>query len=109
MTEVRYYTDEHVAKAVVTGLRLRGIDVLSVEEAGLRGASDDEHLTFALAHQRTIFTQDSDFLKLATEGRPHSGIVFASQQTPVGPIIRMLVLIHHVLTAEEMSGKIEFV
>ncbi len=32
------------------------------------GASDEEHLAFALAEGRVIFTQDADFLRLAAEG-----------------------------------------
>ena len=32
---IRFYTDEHVAKAVVPGLRQRGVDVLTVPEAGM--------------------------------------------------------------------------
>jgi len=42
--KIRYYTDEHVAKAVVSGLRQRGVDVLTVPEAGMLGASDQEQL-----------------------------------------------------------------
>ncbi len=42
--EVRYFTDEHVAKSVVLGLRQRGIDVQSVPEADSMGLSDAEHL-----------------------------------------------------------------
>ncbi len=30
MTEIRFYTDEHVPKAVVRGLRQRGVDVVTV-------------------------------------------------------------------------------
>ncbi len=41
---VKFYTDEHVARAVVRGLRQRGADVLTVPEAGLLGASDEEHM-----------------------------------------------------------------
>jgi hypothetical protein len=41
---VKFYTDEHVARAVVNGLRQRGVDVLTVVEAGMRTASDEEHL-----------------------------------------------------------------
>ena len=37
---IKFYVDEHVATAVVKGLRQRGADVLTVLEAGLRGASD---------------------------------------------------------------------
>ena len=41
---IKFYVDEHVATAVVKGLRQRGADVLTVLEAGLRSASDEEHL-----------------------------------------------------------------
>lgn len=63
MTEVRYYTDEQVSRVVVRGLRQRGVDVASVPEADKLGATDEEHLTFALAEGRVIFTQDDDFLR----------------------------------------------
>ncbi|MEW6419266.1 MAG: DUF5615 family PIN-like protein [Nitrospirota bacterium] len=44
--KIKFYTDEHVAKAVIKGLRQRGVDVLTVSEAGMRGASDKEHIAF---------------------------------------------------------------
>ena len=47
MATIRFYTDEHVARAVVRGLRERGVDVLTVTEAGLPGAADDAHLARA--------------------------------------------------------------
>lgn len=108
MSTIRYYTDEHVAQAVVRGLRQRGIEVLSVPEAGLRGANDEEHLALAYAQSRVVFTQDADFLRLAAAGYNHAGIVYAAQRSPFGEIIRGLVLVHQVLTAEEMSGRIEY-
>ena len=43
-TRISFYADEHVARAVIRGLRQRGVDVLSVPEAGLLGATDEEHL-----------------------------------------------------------------
>ena len=45
--KIRFYTDEHVPKDVVKGLRQRGADVLTVQQAGTRGASDEEHLARA--------------------------------------------------------------
>jgi hypothetical protein len=38
-TEIKFYTDEHVSGAVVRGLRQRGVDVLTLVEAGMLGAS----------------------------------------------------------------------
>jgi predicted nuclease of predicted toxin-antitoxin system len=75
VSEVRFYLDEHVPFAVSIGLRLRGVDVLTVQEAGLSGASDEAHLALAVAEKRVIFTQDEDFLTLAAQGAAHAGVV----------------------------------
>ena len=105
---IRFYTDEHVSRAVIKGLRQRGADVLSVPEAGLLGASDADHLALATRESRVLFTQDDDFLRLAAEGAEHAGIVFARQGTPIGQIIHGLMLIHQVMEPDEMHGSIEY-
>jgi len=106
--KVRFYTDEHVSKAIVRGLRERGVEVLTVVEAGKRGASDQEHLAFARLEGYVIVTQDDDFLRLHATGAEHAGIVFAKRSNTTGEMIRELLLIAEVLTAEEMSGQVEF-
>ena len=108
MARIRFYTDEQVARAVVRGLRRRGVDVLTVPEAGTLGASDAEQLQQARDEERVIFTQDDDFLRLAAEGTNHPGIVYASQELGVGEIIRGLMVIHGVLEADEMAGRVEY-
>lgn len=105
---ISFYTDEHVSRAVIQGLRHRGIDVLTVPEAGLMGARDEEHLARARQDGRVIFTQDDDFLRLAAAGVSHSGIVYARQHTSVREILRGLRLIYEVLDPEDMVGHIEF-
>lgn len=47
MAAIRYYLDEHIAGAVAEGLRRRGIEVLTLTEAEMLGASDEEHFVFA--------------------------------------------------------------
>lgn len=108
MGDVCYYTDEHVARAVIRGLRQRGVDVLTALEVNKLGAEDDEHLVFALAEGRVVFTQDEDFLRLASAGNAHAGIVYAPQHTPIGELINGLMLIYRVLRSEEMAGNIEY-
>jgi uncharacterized protein with PIN domain len=108
MSKIRFYTDEHVAKAIIRGLRQRGVDVLTVPEVKMLGASDEDHLAKALEENRVIFTQDNDFLRLAASGLNHSGIVYASQETSISHIIYGLMLIYQVLDAEEMIGHIEY-
>ncbi|MFN2165510.1 MAG: DUF5615 family PIN-like protein [Anaerolineae bacterium] len=105
---IRFYTDEHVARAVVTALRRRGVGVLTVPEAGMRGATDVDHLQLALEQNVVIFTQDDDFLRHHAQGMPHNGIVYARQQTPIGDLIRGLMLIYHVLTPEDIQNHVEF-
>ena len=108
MSKIRFYTDEHVAKAVIRGLRQRGVDVLTTPQADTLHATDEAHLKFALDEQRVIFTQDDDFLKLAATGKPHAGIIYAPQHTPISQIIQGLMLVYQVLEAEEMMDNIEY-
>jgi predicted nuclease of predicted toxin-antitoxin system len=105
---IRLYTDEHIPKAVVKGLRERGVDTLMVAEARMLGASDEEHLAFAHREGHVIFTQDEDFLRLHASGAEHAGIVYKRQQTAVGEMIYGLMLIVEVLDSEEMKGNLEF-
>lgn len=108
MAKIKFYTDEHVSKAVVMGLRRRGVDVLTVPEAGTLGLSDEEHLRKAREEGRVIFTQDDDFLRLAAAGTVHRGIVYSTQDNTIGAIIYGLMLIYQVLEAEEMAGHVEY-
>lgn len=105
---ISFYLDEHVARAVALGLRRRGIDVLTVQEAGLAGESDRSHLALAEVQGRVIFTQDDDFLRLHTQGLSHAGIVYGHRRMPVGDVIRGLMLVSNVLTPEEMRNHVEF-
>ncbi|MBO0934718.1 DUF5615 family PIN-like protein [Fibrella aquatilis] len=53
---IRFYTDEQVARAVVDGLRRRGVDVLTCQGAGLLGIPDTDHLTFSTDSHCIIFS-----------------------------------------------------
>lgn len=105
---IQFYLDEHVPRAVTEGLRRRGVDVLTAQEAGMLQATDEQHLAFALSEGRVIVTQDAGFLRLHTAGRPHAGIVYAPQQTAVGTIVRGLMLIYDILGPEDMANHVEF-
>ncbi len=105
---VRFYLDEHVHPAIADGLRRRGVDVLTTLEADMRSASDLEHLALAARSGRVLFTQDDDFLRLHAQGETHAGIAYVRQQTPIGPIIRGLLLIYQLLSADDMKDHLEF-
>ncbi len=82
--------------------------MLTVVDAGMRGASDEDHLERARNEGRVIFTQDDDFLRMHTAGAGHAGIIYAPQQTAVGDIIRGLMLVYQILDTDDMQGHIEF-
>lgn len=106
---IRIHLDENVNLAIARGLRLRAIDVMTTQEAGLLGASDAEQMNFAHGENRVIYTEDSDFLVFAAQSTTHSGIAFSQKGTrSIGEIISSLELIVHVLTPEEMRGHVEY-
>ena len=108
MAKVKFYTDVHIAKAVVHGLTRRGVDALSCVDNGQREADDDELLARATQEKRVMVTHDNDFLVFHSQGFPHGGIAFFTRPTSVGEMIRSLLLIYEVLEAEEMVNHVEF-
>lgn len=106
---MRFHLDEHIDPAIAEGLRQRGIDVTTSHSAGLLSAPDADHIAYALAEARVIFTNDADFLRSASEGAQHAGVVYcAPRGYSIGQAIRYLCLMHDCLDAGEMHGKIEF-
>jgi len=83
---MKLYLDEDTSHhSILAALRSRGIDVVSSLEAGMNGREDEDHLVLAAAQDRVIVTGNvGDFALLHTEwasaGRPHSGIIIATQQ-----------------------------
>ena len=109
MARIRWYMDEHVPRSVTMGLMRRGIEVETTQSRGMLGESDTHQLLFATGLDCVMFTQDDDFLVLAAVESDHTGIVYAPQGTPIGVMVRSLVLITEVYTAEEMKGRIEYI
>lgn len=109
---IAFYMDEHVHPAITDGLRLRGIDVLTVQEDGLRGAADLVLLDRATGLGRVIFTQDQDFLAEATicqtGGIPFAGIVYGAQEnTTIGQCVLDLEIIAGVFDPIDMADRVE--
>jgi len=108
--EIRFHLDECVSVAIAEGLRRRRIDVTTTPESNLISLQDRDQLAFATQQRRVLVTQDSDFLRLAQAGHAHSGIAYyVPGSRTVGELISRLVLIHALLSLEEMEGAVEFV
>ncbi|MEJ5311723.1 MAG: DUF5615 family PIN-like protein [Anaerolineae bacterium] len=110
MTErIRFYFDQHIPGAVARGLRRRGVEVLTAQEAGRCGDIDSEQLAFAYENGYVIVTFDSDFLALVASGIPHSGVAFCpATKYTIGELIYKLLLVHDVLDIDDMHNHIEF-
>jgi predicted nuclease of predicted toxin-antitoxin system len=107
LSRVKYQFDEHIAGAVARALRRRGIDVLTSVEADLVGAPDFLQLAHAHADGRVMVTHDSDFLRFQDD--PHAGIAYCKPQSrSIGELIETLLLIHDVMEAEELVGRVQY-
>ena len=106
---IRFHLDEHVDHEIARGLRSRGVDVTTTTDANLLGAADEAHFAFARSQQRVIFTNDADFLRLASRGEPHLGIAYCPPgKRSIGDLIRYLCLMNDCLEPADMAGQIEF-
>ncbi len=110
---VALYLDQHVPKAIRSGLRARQVDVVSAFEDGTSEWDDDSLLDRVLQVGRVLFTQDEDFLVIAnqrqTAGIPFAGILFARQRDiSIQQAIRDLELIAKVCEPSDFSNRVEF-
>lgn len=108
---VALYMDHNVIRAVVEGCRAAGLDVLTAFEDDWHTRSDVELLKRAGALRRIVFTQDTDFIVLATErqacGIPFPGVIFGKHGSmPIRKVIDDLTLICHTLAAEEVANQL---
>jgi hypothetical protein len=103
------HLDESVSNRVAVGLRRRGIDVTTSVDVGLLSASDEEHIRFAFAVGRVVFTHDRDFLALHDSGFEHAGIVYCHQHAySLGELVHGLDIIANCLTDDEIRGKVQY-
>lgn len=106
---IRFHLDEHIDPAVARGLRRHGIDVTTTVEAHLLSKTDESQWEYAKASRRVLFTNDTDFLRMADRDSDHCGIVYCHRTAySIGEMIRRLILVYEVLSESEISGQVEF-
>src|SRR4051794_6821847 len=105
--------DHHVDAAITEGLRRRGVDVLTCREDGTATWDDELVLERASSLGREFFTQDDDFLAIASrwqsQGRAFAGIVYGHQlMISVGKAVQDLELVAKVYEPEDLLIRVEF-
>lgn len=113
--QIRLYVDEDaMARALISGLRARGIDVTTVLDEGMVEKADIAQLEYATQQGRVLYTFNvGHFCQLHTEfiaqGKSHTGIVVVYRQRySVGEQIRRLSNLINTKSAEEMRGSLHF-
>ncbi|MEL6903533.1 MAG: DUF5615 family PIN-like protein [Cyanobacteria bacterium J06606_4] len=115
MSKILLYIDEDAMdQDLVTALRSRQLDVLTVADVMMLQKSDEEQLTWSTNKGRVLFSFNvRDFYRLHTtwleQGMLHAGIIIAPQQRyKVGTLVNLILKITAACSAEEMFGEITF-
>lgn len=113
---VAFLADENLHAAIVEALRHRNpdIDVVTVQEAGLRGKHDNFLLAWAANQRRLLVTHDVKtmpaFLKAAVaKGKPVPGVVIIQDKEKVNAIVEDLLTIDFCTEFDEWTGQIIYV
>ncbi len=107
------YMDENVPRQITVGIRLRGIDVLTVQEDGRAGLPDPQVLDRAMELQRVLFTRDDDLLNIAHQrqqaGLAFYGVVYTHpQRSSIGACVRDLELLAQVCDPEDCINQVQY-
>ena len=105
--------DHHVERASTTGLRARGVDVLTAYEDGGDRLPDPDLLDRATALNRVLFTRDSDLLVEARyrqqQGIAFVGVIYARKRhVSTGRCVQDLELIAKVADSHDLQSKVQY-
>lgn len=110
-----YLTDEHVPRAFVRGLRARrpDLDVVRVQDVGLRTADDPTVLAWAANHNRVVVTFDRETMPgyaqdRIDQGEPMTGLVVVSDSMSMGAAIDDLLILAECSFENELHGQVQF-
>jgi len=107
--------DEDFNGRIVRGLlrRVPQLDIVRVQDIGLRGGSDPDLLEWAAIEGRVLVTHDVNTMTRhaydrLTAGERMSGVVVVSQDLPIGAVIEDLSIIVLCSAIEQWPGQIVF-
>ena len=94
-------------------LRRRGIDILTAQQDGTQRFDDEALQVRATELERLLFTQDDDFLEIASrwqqQNRNFAGIVYCHQlASGIGEIVEDLELVVACTSDEEVRDRVTY-
>ena len=110
---VPLYLDVHIPRAIVQGLRLRGVDILTALDDDGERLADETLLRRATALGRALVSSDHDFLVIAeawqTAGRRFAGIIFVHPlRVSIGGAVKELELIAKAGNPDDLVDRVEY-
>jgi hypothetical protein len=112
---IRFVADENFNNAITRGLLRRkpGLELIRVQDIGLRKIKDPELLDWAARNDRIVLSHDVTTLRAFAEVRVRNGFKMpglfeASENLPVRLVIDDLLLVAECSSQEEWEGKIVF-
>lgn len=113
---MRFVADENFSRVIVRGLirRLPVLDIVRVQDVGLRGAGDPAILAWASANQRILLTHDINTITRyagarIAQGLDMPGVVVVAHSCPIGQAIDDLVLLVEALRDDEWANRLWFI
>jgi len=110
---IALYMDENVHRGITDGLRIRNVDVLTVQEDGRTGLPDPLILDRATELERVLFSQDEDFLAEANRRQDKeinfTGVIYAHKlRISVGDCVRDLEIITKTAYPQELNSCVQY-
>ena len=111
---LRYVADENFSNTIVRGLSRRepAIDVVRVQDVGLRTRSDPDILEWAGRENRVVLTHDRDTISAAAwqrvrQGEPMPGVIIVGTHLAIGRVIDDLVMIAFCVSPEAARDQVQ--
>lgn len=112
---IRFLADEDFDHRILRGVerRIPGIDIVRVQDVGLRTLGDPKVLEFAAADVRIVLTHDVTTMRVhatarINAGKPMTGVFEINQSLPVGPAIDAIVFVAECSRDDEWNGLIQY-
>lgn len=111
---IRFLTDEDFNKNIFDGVRRRlpELDIVRVQDVGLRKFRDEKILEYAAAENRIVLTHDVTTMRVhanarVTAGLSMPGVLEVSQYCPIGKAVNEIVLIAKCSTQDDWSNIVQ--